>query len=142
MHILKRKFSIVLKSVVILTLLVSFSCSSDDDGGNGGAEGTVIVSLPDSAVGEYTGELSYTSGALPTENDSGTATIVKTGDNVYKITFSDGVPELTGFRFIASNGNFTSASTGNSSEGVSINGSSLSVGVTEGTSNWAFSGSK
>ncbi|WP_299890092.1 hypothetical protein [uncultured Lacinutrix sp.] len=141
MKTLKTQFSTVVKTVLILTLLLSFSCSKDDD--NSEPQGVTYVTLPASVINTYTGTLAYQtpSATVPIENTNGTATIVATGDKVYKITFSDGVPELTGFRFISSNGNFTSATTGNSSEGVSINGGTeLSVGITANGSNWSFSG--
>ncbi|WP_346882439.1 hypothetical protein [uncultured Algibacter sp.] len=140
MNILKAKFPTVLKVVMVCAVLFSFSCSGDDDGG-GDPAGVVFVELPASVLGEYEGDLTYTSG-VPITNDSGTATIVSAGDNVYNITFSDNIPALIGFRFIKSEeGKFESASTDGSSEGVAINGDELSVGVTQNTANWAFSGS-
>lgn len=142
MDILKTKLGTVLKVTLLIAVLFSFSCSKDDDASP--TPGTTFVALPASALGTYTGALTYTTptNPMPTENVSGTATITSTGDNVYSITFSDGIPELTGFRFISSNGTYASADATDSSEGVSISGADLSVGLTKNGSNWSFSGSK
>jgi len=143
MNILKTNFKTL--SVVLLTFLFTFSCSKDDDSPKDEpAPGTTFVSLPETVLGEYTGELSFQSSTnpFPVENEEGTATITRTADKVYKITFSDGVSELSGFQFIKSNSDFVSSSEGNSSEGVSISGSALAVGFTENGNVWAFSGDK
>ena len=139
MNILKAKFSTVLKVVMVCAVLFSFSCSGDDDGG-GSEPGITFVELPASALGEYEGVLTYsTTGVV---NDSGTATIVSTGNNVYKVTFSDDVPELTGFRFIKSeDGRFASASSDDSSEGVAIDNGNLALELTQNGNTWNFSGS-
>jgi len=145
MNILKTNFKTLSKTVVLLTLLFTFSCSKDDDSTmDEPVPGTTFVDLPEAVLGEYTGELSFQSSTnpFPVENEEGTATITKTGDKLYKITFSDGVSELTGFRFIKSNDDFVSSAEGNSSEGVSISGASLAVGFTENANVWAFSGDK
>ncbi|MDC1161962.1 hypothetical protein OAT18_00830 [Tenacibaculum sp.] len=49
---------------------------------------------------------------------------------IQKITFSDGVSEITGLRFIENKGIFTSAL--GSNEGASVSNGSLSIEVTNG----------
>lgn len=147
MNILKTKISVVFKSLIVLALLCNFSCSSDDDSSGDSTPDVVFATLPSNALGDYTGELTYTTTGVPTANPDGTATITSTGDKVYSITFSDGVPSLTGQRFIMSedgtSGNFTSADAqGEATDGISIEGNSLSIGITENGNSTGFSGSK
>ena len=125
------------KVVVILSVLFITSCGSDDDG----AVVDQFVTLPTTLLTSYTGNLVYTpgDGSGPIINTSGSATIAVSG-NTYTISFSDGVPSLSGFVFLSgANGNFVSASSGVSTTGVSVEDGDLAVGATIGGNTWAFS---
>ena len=143
MFILKMKSQPILKVVFMLTLLLSFSCSKDDDDSDNDTSDSLFETLSSDLIGEYTGLLTFqsTDAVGPTLNSEGTATITSTGDAVYTITFSDDVPEITDLRFIVSDGEYTSASTSGSIQGISISDGMLSVGVTDSGNNWSFSGS-
>jgi len=126
-----------LKFLLILTVLCS--CSDSDDSGPA-PEGATSVELPSDLVDSYSGALQYIVNQLPVTTEAdGTATLVETGDKVYKVTFSNDVPEITGLTFIENDGTYASASASNSIEGVSLRSGSLTVGLTVGDERWAFS---
>lgn len=134
---LNKQFSTALKALLVLTLLFSFSCSSDsedepnqpntsgnteENGGNensGGEAEVVFVTLPESVLTSYDGILTYNDFL----NADGDAELASTGGNVYEITFSDDVPDITGLQFIAGNndGEYVSYAEGESVEGVTVN---------------------
>jgi len=108
----------MLKFFIVLTVFCS--CSDDDDPITS-VDGATSVELPSSLVTSYSGVLQYNVNFIPVTNElDGTATIVETGDKTYTITFSDDVPEITGLTFIENGGTYASASTSDSSEGVSL----------------------
>lgn len=124
------------KVVLVLSVLLMSSCSSDDDG-----PADQFVTLPAAVLTSYTGNLVYTpgDGSGPVINTSGTATVAVSG-NTYTISFSDGVPSLSGLVFLAgTNNNFISASAGQSSTGISVEDGDLAVGATISGNTWAFS---
>jgi len=128
-------FRNVSKVVLVLSILFMTSCGSDDDGTEVG-----VVELPAALLTSYTGNLVYTpiDGSGITENTNGTATLSRSGDT-YTVSFSDGVPSLTGITFITgSNGTFSSASAGSSSSGIVVEEDDLRIGVTISGSNWSF----
>lgn len=126
--------------ILCLVAVLTFnSCKDDDDDGNSIVDcipGT--AELASSALGDYTGVLG--TGAL---NIAGTATITETSCKTYTVSFSDGVPSITGVRFIATSDNtvFTYV-TSNATTTININGSGrLTVAKTDAPV-IAFSGSK
>ncbi|WP_298541126.1 hypothetical protein [uncultured Aquimarina sp.] len=128
-------FRNVNKVVLVLSILFMASCGSDDDGTEVG-----FVELPATLLTSYTGVLGYNpvDGSGITENTSGTATLSRSG-NTYTVSFSDGVPSLTGITFITgSNGTFSSASTGSSSDGIVVGEDDLRVGVQMSGNTWSF----
>ncbi|WP_378172839.1 hypothetical protein [Aquimarina sp. SS2-1] len=122
------------KVVLVLSILMIASCGSDDDGA---VDAGVI--LPAELVTTYDGSLTY----APTNgttiiNTSGTATITRSG-NSYTISFSDGVPSITGVTFIQTGDTvFVSASVGTPTSGIAINDAELSVGITIDGNVWTF----
>ncbi len=117
------------------------ACSSDDDA----SPASAFVELPSTVVGTFTGDLSYTKpGAMPISNSGdGTATLTKTGDKTYSISFSDGVPTITGLKFqSASSGSYATVASDGSTAGMTLSSNSMAVSVTKGTETWGFSGSK
>ncbi|WP_346883417.1 hypothetical protein [uncultured Algibacter sp.] len=87
--------------VFFATALLSFnSCSSDDDNGDGDCLPGISAISAD-AIRAYQGAL--TLNATEVINQDGTATITESGCKTYTISFSDGVPSITGVRFITTN---------------------------------------
>ena len=69
------------------------------------------ISLPSGSLTTYVGDLAYTpTSGMPIANTSGTATISGSKGS-YTVSFSDGVPSLTGLKFDKeSGGNYASES--------------------------------
>ncbi|WP_299188872.1 hypothetical protein [uncultured Aquimarina sp.] len=125
------------KVALVLSILLISSCGSDDDG----TPAEEFVTLPAQVLTSYTGNLVYTpgDGSGPIINTSGTATVAVSG-NTYTISFSDGVPSISGLVFLAGSGNnFVSASAGQSTTGISVEDGDLAVGATNNGNTWAFS---
>ena len=126
---------------VCATLLFS-ACSDKKDNPQ---PANAPVDLPSNVVGTFTGDVSYTSGSgIPIANaGDGTATLTKTGDKTYSISFSDGVPAVTNLKFkTASGGSYSSIDSDGSTAGMELSASRLSVGVTKGSQTWGFAGTK
>ncbi|WP_143569867.1 hypothetical protein [Tenacibaculum agarivorans] len=130
-----KSMKLISKVVFFLTLVILVSCSDDNV-----PEGARFVNVPDNLITSYDGVLQYTINSVPQVTESNaTATLSKTGDKTYKVTFSDGVPEIKGLQFIENNGTFASAAGNGSTEGVSLRTNNLSVGVTNNDKQWQFS---
>lgn len=125
------------KVIMAFAFILFLSCSKDE---NGVPDGAKFVELPASLTTSYNGILQYNVNQTPQVTESNaTATLTKTGDKVYKVTFSNNVPEIGGLRFIENNGTFDSASGSGSAEGISLRSGDLSVGITNGDKQWQFS---
>ncbi len=139
MKIQKNVFKNIGKVVLVLSVLLITSCGSDDDGDDVIAD--AFVTLPSEVLDTYEGTLSYTpaNGMGVVAETDGTATISRTGDT-YTINFSDGVPSITGLRFIeSSTGAYASVGANGSALGIDIGVDDLAVGATIGGNVWAFS---
>ncbi|WP_299251386.1 hypothetical protein [uncultured Aquimarina sp.] len=124
------------KVVLVLSVLFITSCGSDDDG----VVADAFVTLPTDLLTTYNGELTYTpgDGMGIVAGVDGTATISGSG-STYTISFSDGVPSLTGLRFIGNgNGSYASVATDGSSAGISIESDELRIGARVGSDSWGF----
>ncbi|MFD2561818.1 hypothetical protein [Aquimarina rubra] len=124
------------KVVLVLSVLMIVSCGDNDD------DGAVaqFATLPAETVITYNGELSYTSadGMNIVAGVDGTATISGSG-TVYSISFSNGVPSITGLRFIGSgNGSYATVSTDGSAAGIEIENGNLTVGAQVNGNSWGF----
>ena len=122
MKTLKTNLSTILKSLLILSLIFNMSsCSGDDDNNDDDTNGvTNGVALPANKVTTYTGILSYTpSTGDEIESVSSTATISGSSSN-YTITFSDGVPSISGITFILVGGDYVYVNPDDTSEGIII----------------------
>ena len=98
--------------------------------------------IPSSIEATYTGILSYSSSTGDKkENDSGTATISKNG-STYTISFSDGVPSLSGLKFKDNNGSYATIGTSGSLSGINIDGDKLEMSASKDGNSWAFNGEK
>lgn len=115
------------------------SCSSDDDNDGDGDE-TEIVTIPAAQATTYIGTLTYTGseGQIVNPTD-GTATISGSSSN-YTISFSDGVPSISGLTFTSTNQTFVA--TGSSNVVIVIDDSSLTLNVQNGGDNWVFDGDR
>ncbi|WP_159092349.1 hypothetical protein [Aquimarina sp. Aq107] len=124
------------KVVLVLSVLFISSCGSDDDG----TPAEEFVTLPASLVTTFDGELTYTpaNGMGIVAGVDGTATISGSG-STYTISFSDGVPSITGLRFIGSgNGTYATVGTDGSAAGIDIENEELTIGAQVGGNSWAF----
>jgi len=128
-------------SLAILILGSFASCKKDevaDEPNNSSAE---TVSLPASNVTTYDGDLSYVPAAgSPILTNDGEATITQSG-NTYTITFSDGVPGLSGLQFTLDDGEYATISSGSSLSGIVVDGNTIDIGVVKDGNNWSFAGS-
>jgi len=129
--------------IFLLSIIIGFiSCSKDDDGGNDNSNS----SLPATLVKTYTGVLAYDdlSGSTTVANTSGTATIVSTGNNTYRINFSDNVPSITDitFNYNSNSVSYVSAVDTDTKEiGITlIDGGSLIIGADINGDEWGFNG--
>ncbi len=120
--------------VLVLSIFLTTSCGDDDDGV---VDAGVI--LPAALVTTYNGSLSYNpAGDTPIVNVNATATISGSG-RTYTISFSDGVPSITGVVFLQTEDNvFVSTSVGVSTSQIAINDGELSLGVVIEGDNWSF----
>ncbi|MBW1298186.1 hypothetical protein [Aquimarina litoralis] len=124
------------KVILVLSVLFMSSCGNDDDG----TPVDAFVTLPSSLVTTFDGELTYTpaNGMGIVAGVDGTATISGSG-NTYTISFSDGVPSITGLRFIGSgNGSYATVGTDGSAAGITIENDELTIGATISGNAWAF----
>lgn len=133
-----------LHKVLLLAFLcgVAPACSNDDDSAS---PASAYVELPSNVVGKFTGDLSYTKpGTMPIANSGdGTATLTKTGDKTYSVSFSDGVPTITGLRFQSgTTGSYATVSSDGSTAGMTLSSNNLAVSVTKGSETWGFNGDK
>ena len=127
------------KAVLLAFALAAASCGSKKEET---APANTAVELPAAVVTAYAGQLSY-SGSSIVGTANGTATISKTGDKTYSITFSDQVPAITNLKFqSASGGNYATISSDGSMAGMTLTSSSLNIGATKGSETWGFSGTK
>lgn len=78
---------------IVCLAFLAFSCSKDDDPADN-----------DIFVGTYNGSIGYNDDDTNISEGDGAVTVVKTGSNYY-FRFSDGIPDLTGVEFEASDDN-------------------------------------
>lgn len=128
------------KVAIVLSVFLITSCGSDDDSGDDVVT-DLFATLPAETVTTYTGSLAYTpsNGMGVIVVTDGTATISQSGGS-YTISFSDGVPSITGLRFLGNEGAYASVSADGSSLGITIDDDELAVGATIGGNAWSFSG--
>ena len=141
MQITKITNSIVLKSILFVTILLSISCSTDVDNPD-----LSFTTLPTSNVTTYVGTLLYTNTDGTTVNNPtmGTATISGSSSN-YTINFSDAVPSISGVTFIPDNSGSTFAAVkieGSTVSSIGINDSNLGIELVNNGNTWTFSGTR
>ncbi|WP_299902311.1 hypothetical protein [uncultured Aquimarina sp.] len=137
MKLQNKLFGKLTKVMLVLSVMFISSCGSDDDGT---VPAEPFVALPSEVLTTFSGELTYTpaSGMGIVAGVQGTATISVSGTN-HTISFSDGVPSITGIRFLgSSNGNYASVGTSGSVAGIVIEGNELTIGATMDSNVWAF----
>lgn len=128
------------QTLLLLVLLSSvFACSNEKDDD---PKSSASVEVPSTLVTTYTGALSYTkSDGTFKANEEGKATLTKSG-STYTITFSDGVPSVSGLRFSSANGAYATTSSDGSVAGISVKDPTLDINVTKSDATWSFSGTK
>ncbi len=99
--------------------------------------------LPAEYVATYTGSLGYNiTTPTPIANaTSGQATITQS-NKVVTISFSNGVPSITGLRFKKSGSNYASIATDGSVAGINFEGTKANIGYTKDGNTWAFTGTR
>ncbi|GAA4039079.1 hypothetical protein GCM10022409_25890 [Hymenobacter glaciei] len=127
------------KAILLAFALAAASCSSKKEETT---PTSTTVELPAAVIATYGGQLSYTGSSI-IGSSNGTATISKSGDKTYSITFSDRVPAITNLKFqSASGGNYATVGSDGSTAGMTLTSSDLNIGVTKGSETWGFSGTK
>ncbi len=135
-------FSKVMLFTLVCTSLIFSACSDESDDPQ---PANAPVDLPSNVIGTFTGQLTYTDGGsvFIVNSEDGTATLTKTGDKTYSVSFSDDAPAITGLKFkAAAGGAYASLDSDGSASGMDISATSLSIGVTNASKNWAFTGTK
>ena len=101
------------------------------------------VSLPSSVKTSYVGTLGYSSssGTPITNAVSGIATISGSKGH-YTVSFSNGVPALSGLRFEKKNGSYATVSKNGSSTGIVVDGDMFIIGAYKDGESWSFTGTK
>lgn len=141
MKTVKSIYSNTIKILFLSIIISVISCSKDDDSVDNSSLG-----LPSSLVKTYAGVLAYddSSGDITVANTSGTAAIVSTGGNTYRINFSDNVPSIGDliFNFNSNTGAYVSAADTNTKDiGITlIEGGSLIIGADINGNEWGFNG--
>lgn len=140
--------SFSLRQILVLTIASSMSFISCEKNNDTGPGNNVPVELPAERIGTYTGQLAYynLSSNVAVANDiSGKATIEKTGDKTYRITFSDGAPIISNLKFkLVTAGSYATINADGSIAGMTLDSEDLSIAVTTANrnENWAFTGIK
>ena len=125
-------------SILILALIVGFtSCGSDDDGDDGGSNDTEAT-IPSDELRGYVGTLTYTGTEGTIAVPSGAEADISGSPGDYTISFSDGVPSITGLNFELESGVFITQ--GSSNTVVVIDDGELTIQVQIGGENWVFTG--
>ncbi len=130
------------KAVLLALICAASSCGKKEDAAPGG---TALVELPPTVIGAFTGQLSYTSatGSSITNATDGRATLAKTGDKTYSLSFSDAVPTITNLKFQSgASGAYASVGSDGSTAGMTLSANSMTIGVSKSAENWAFTGTK
>jgi hypothetical protein len=124
-----KKIFYGLKLLALSSLLLLSACKKED--------------LFAEYVATYTGSLGYnvTTPNPITNTTSGQATITQS-NKVVSISFSNGVPSITGLRFKKSGSNYASIATDGSVAGINFEGSKANIAYTKDGNTWAFTGTK
>ncbi len=128
-----KKLFYVFQLFALTSLLFLSACKKED----------LFDELPAEYVTTYTGSLGYNiTGANPISNLTSGQAIITQSNKVVTISFSNGVPSISGLRFKKSGSNYASIATDGSVAGINFEGSKANIGYTKDGNTWAFSGSR
>lgn len=111
--------------LVFIATTVLSSCSKDDDPADN-----------DLFVGTYKGNITYRTDGVSKQNENGSVTVVKVG-NDYSFKFSDDIPDINGVTF-KKDAN-SAVSIGDETKSIKITASSLNIGYTTDGKFWTAS---
>jgi hypothetical protein len=125
-------------TLAIITTVIATACKKDDE--------SAATNLPDTALGKYSGALSYNKNfTVITNPTSATATIAKVSDKVYSVTFSDNVPGIEKLKFkVSTPGSYATIDEDGSVAGMTLDSTLLTISInnTATGEKWAFAGRK
>jgi len=98
----------------------------------------VVETIPSSDLTGYVGTLNYAGNGETIVVPSGAEANISGSIGDYTISFSDGVPSITGLDFVLANGVFVTQGSNNSA--VIIEDGELTLTVQIGGENWVFDG--
>jgi len=119
-HTMKKTVQIF--SMLLIALTVMASCKKDTDPAD-----------KDFFVGTYRGTVSYNKGDTQITSTDGKVTVTKVSDT-YSFFFGNNIPDITGVKFQESGNTYVSVGTG--VIGITIDASTLKIGVSNTNGTW------
>jgi hypothetical protein len=116
------KKTIQIFSMLLIALTVMASCKKDTDPAD-----------KDFFVGTYRGTVSYSKGDTKITSTDGKVTVTKVNDT-YSFFFGNNIPDITGVKFQESGNTYISVGTG--VIGITIDASTLKIGVSNTNGTW------
>ncbi|KQS41033.1 hypothetical protein [Pedobacter sp. Leaf194] len=116
------KKTVQIFSMLLIALTVMASCKKDTDPAD-----------RDFFVGTYRGTVSYSKGATQINSTDGKVTVTKVNDT-YSFFFGNNIPDITGVKFQESGNTYISVGTG--VIGITIDASTLKIGVSNTNGTW------
>lgn len=116
------KKTVQIFSMLLIALTVMVSCKKDTDPAD-----------KDFFVGTYRGTVSYSKGDTQTNSTDGKVTVTKVNDT-YSFFFGNNIPDITGVKFQESGNTYVSVGTG--VIGITIDASTLKIGVSNSNGTW------
>lgn len=117
------KKTIQIFSMLLIALTVMVSCKKDTDPAD-----------KDFFVGTYNGTVSYRNGETTINSSDGKVTVSKVGET-YNFYFGSNIPDITGVKFEKRSDN-SYVSVGSGLTGITIDASSLKMGVIKDGQTW------
>ncbi|KQN34734.1 hypothetical protein ASE92_12325 [Pedobacter sp. Leaf41] len=116
------KKTVQIFSMLLIALTVMVSCKKDTDPAD-----------RDFFVGTYRGTVTYSKGDTRITSTDGKVTVTKV-DDTYSFFFGNNIPDITGVKFQESGNTYISVGTG--VIGITIDASTLKIGVANSNGNW------
>ncbi|MCX2472849.1 hypothetical protein OQZ33_00760 [Pedobacter sp. MC2016-05] len=116
------KKTVQIFSMLLIALTVMVSCKKDTDPAD-----------RDFFVGTYRGTVTYSKGDTRITSTDGKVTVTKV-DDTYSFFFGNNIPDITGVKFQEQGNTYISVGTG--VIGITIDASTLTIGVANSNGNW------
>lgn len=116
------KKAVQIFSMLLIALTVMVSCKKDTDPAD-----------RDFFVGTYRGTVTYSKGDTKITSTDGKVTVTKV-DDTYSFFFGNNIPDITGVKFQESGNTYISVGTG--VIGITIDASTLKIGVANSNGTW------